>query len=123
MTKPVPKTIADQRLLERRRESINHEDEEMSLSTRPVAVQWKWNYFNEEAGTKMHKVGWKSRKDWAKAMGLRSLLAEIEERIGKVNKQWVDIERRERPLPKRKEKRWVEGERGWTGLIMDDIAV
>lgn len=120
LMKPASKTMADKRILESRHESVAHE--EMSLYTRPVAVQWEWNHFSEGAETKMRKIGVKSRTNWAWAIGLRSLLEEIEERIGKVNKQWVDIERRERPLPKRKEKRWVEGKRGWTGLTMDETS-
>lgn len=118
--KPVPKMMADKEILERRHESIAHE--ESSLYTRPVGVQWKWSHFSGEAETKMLKLGVNSRKNWAWVIGLTSLLEEIEERIGKVDKEWVYIERRQRPLLKRKEKRWVKGKRGWTGLTTDDIA-
>lgn len=120
LMKPVPKMMADKEILERRHESIAHE--ESSLYTRPVGVQWKWSHFSGEAETKMLKLGVNSRKNWAWVIGLTSLLEEIEERIGKVDKEWVYIERRQRPLLKRKEKRWVKGKRGWTGLTTDDIA-
>ncbi|KAG6993721.1 hypothetical protein G7Y79_00051g086410 [Physcia stellaris] len=119
LMKAAPKTMADKKILESRHESLAHG--ELSLYTRPAAVQWVWNHFSEGAETKMRKMGVKSMTNRAWAIGLRSLLEEIEERIGKVNKQWVEIERRERPLPKRKEKRWVESRKGWTGLDMDEI--
>ena len=86
----------------------------------------KWDRFRNLIGRrgvkKLEKAGTKSREIRAWIVEVKDLIEECEARIGEADQNWVIEERSKRPLAT-KQGRWMEGRRGWTGVMTPEDIV